>query len=310
MSGLRLSTAVPDKTPILVFSPALDPAVFSAGGDGVEFTLELQDEHGSSKTLYRRYIDPKHNMFERRWLDERIDLSAYAGRQIRLLFSTSGGPAGDTSSDWAGWAGLQFVASGGATRASTSHTFCQVYDGEAKVFEYAEPLPRASLFYAVDLVDSPDAALARLQDPALDVWRRVVVSSDHADRDLRRALATLTGAGDRAEAAAISSYDSQRTVIKANLKQVGVLMLTDSNYPGWNAYLDGRRTPMLSANYLFRGVLVPAGAHTVEFRYEPKSYFYGGLISLCALLACAAWWFLTTQRANSLRARLGLARRA
>ena len=49
-------------------------------------------------------------------------------------------------------------------------------------------------------------------------------------------------------------------------------MLTDTNYPGWRAYLNGRRVPIATANYLFRGVIVPPGKNIVEFAYEPNSF--------------------------------------
>ena len=44
------------------------------------------------------------------------------------------------------------------------------------------------------------------------------------------------------------------------------------HYPGWIAELDGRQTPILRADVLFRAVEVPAGRHTVVFRYAPLSW--------------------------------------
>jgi uncharacterized membrane protein YfhO len=62
-------------------------------------------------------------------------------------------------------------------------------------------------------------------------------------------------------------------------------MLNDANYPGWLAYVNGKPTPILDANYLFRGVILPAGRSTVEFVYEPASFRVGALISIAALAA-------------------------
>jgi uncharacterized membrane protein YfhO len=61
-------------------------------------------------------------------------------------------------------------------------------------------------------------------------------------------------------------------------------MLNDSNYPGWRAYIDRKAAPLLKADYLFRGVALPAGKSTVVFAYEPVSFKAGILISLAALL--------------------------
>jgi len=44
---------------------------------------------------------------------------------------------------------------------------------------------------------------------------------------------------------------------------------------GWNAYLDGKKTDYLRVDYLLRGMPVPAGQHTIEFRFEPRSYRLG-----------------------------------
>jgi hypothetical protein len=63
------------------------------------------------------------------------------------------------------------------------------------------------------------------------------------------------------------------------------MVLTDTFYPGWHATIDGQPTEMFRANYLFRAVHVPPGAHTVRFEYWPFSLVAGLLLFLCALLA-------------------------
>ena len=49
---------------------------------------------------------------------------------------------------------------------------------------------------------------------------------------------------------------------------------------GWNAYVDGQLKPHWRANYVLRSMIVPAGEHTVEFKFEPKIYRTGETISL------------------------------
>ena len=51
---------------------------------------------------------------------------------------------------------------------------------------------------------------------------------------------------------------------------------------GWRAFVDGVETPHFRANYVLRAMRVPAGSHTIEFRFEPASYRVGNLISLIA----------------------------
>jgi hypothetical protein len=72
--------------------------------------------------------------------------------------------------------------------------------------------------------------------------------------------------------------------IAAPMEFAGYVVLADSLYPGWNAYVDGQPAPIVPANYAFRGVFVPIGQHIVDFRYEPGSVQIGGLVSSLAWL--------------------------
>src|SRR5690606_199502 len=51
---------------------------------------------------------------------------------------------------------------------------------------------------------------------------------------------------------------------------------------GWNAYVDGQKIPHFRADYVLRAAQLPAGNHTVEFKFEPRSYLIGENISLVA----------------------------
>jgi len=49
---------------------------------------------------------------------------------------------------------------------------------------------------------------------------------------------------------------------------------------GWNAYINGNLTPHFRANYILRGMIVPEGKQTIEFRFEPKTFRTGENVSL------------------------------
>ena len=48
---------------------------------------------------------------------------------------------------------------------------------------------------------------------------------------------------------------------------------------GWNAYIDGQNADYVKTNYALRGIAIPAGKHTVDFRFEPTAYKTGNAIS-------------------------------
>ncbi len=65
----------------------------------------------------------------------------------------------------------------------------------------------------------------------------------------------------------------------------GWLVVSDAWYPGWRAWVDGKETRILRADYLFRAVAVPAGKHQVVLAYQPLSFWGGATLSLFSLLA-------------------------
>jgi uncharacterized membrane protein YfhO len=71
----------------------------------------------------------------------------------------------------------------------------------------------------------------------------------------------------------------------------GLLVLNDVFTTGWTAEVDGRPAEIVPANYLARGVWVPAGAHRVAFRYRTPGLLAGWLILAGGglVLALLAW---------------------
>jgi uncharacterized membrane protein YfhO len=73
-------------------------------------------------------------------------------------------------------------------------------------------------------------------------------------------------------------------------------------YPkGWNVFIDGTKANYVKTDYVLRGMYVPAGNHNIEFRFEPKSFYTGRLISiisniLVALLIIATIVYYATRK--------------
>ena len=71
-------------------------------------------------------------------------------------------------------------------------------------------------------------------------------------------------------------------------------MVSERYYPGWRATVDGRPAEILPTNLVMRGVVVPAGAASIEMHYVPFIVSGYGLTLLATGLALTAlaWWGL------------------
>jgi len=71
---------------------------------------------------------------------------------------------------------------------------------------------------------------------------------------------------------------------------------------GWNAYIDGNLTPHLRVNYVLRGMEIPKGKHTVEFKFEPTIIKKGNTIALLSyaflLILPIEWLFIEKKNKN------------
>lgn len=147
-------------------------------------------------------------------------------------------------------------------------------DGSLHLYRARKELPRA--FFVRDVVParSADHAIELLAGRTVDVFKSAVLESPNP----APALATVY-AGGATGTANITEYRPSRVRIRTETDSRQVLVLSDSYYPGWNAYIDGEQVPLYAANAIFRGVSVPAGSHDVEFRFEPRPLRLGVMLS-------------------------------
>lgn len=64
----------------------------------------------------------------------------------------------------------------------------------------------------------------------------------------------------------LKKYSANALVLTVSTPKAGFLVVTDTYYPTWKAYIDGKETPIILTDYTFRGIEVPQGNHTVAFR--------------------------------------------
>jgi hypothetical protein len=93
--------------------------------------------------------------------------------------------------------------------------------------------------------------------------------------------------------ATITSFAPERVVVQMPAtKAPGLLVLSESWYPGWRAESGGREWPVIPVNVWMRGVLVPAGTSDVTFVFAPGWAPGLAVVSLAgiALLLALLWW--------------------
>lgn len=136
-------------------------------------------------------------------------------------------------------------------------------------------LPRVQLVQEFEIIGSGEKALQRLFEPRLSPSSTIILET-HPQKDIKPTQ--LLGA------AAIKEYGEQFVRIEVEASDPALLLLTDTYYPGWKAYIDDKETLIYRANYTFRAVEVPAGKHTIRFSYEPLSVKIGGWITIGSLV--------------------------
>lgn len=96
--------------------------------------------------------------------------------------------------------------------------------------------------------------------------------------------------------ARIVSYQPNQVEIETETAENRLLVLLDSYYPGWKAAVDAVSTPVIAANFVYRGVRLQPGRHHVTFRYEPRSFVYGAAISVCTASIWGLVWGASLMR--------------
>ncbi len=138
-----------------------------------------------------------------------------------------------------------------------------------------------------------ESAMAQLCDPAFDVNRVcVVTAADLEHAKLATVVARADGTAPPPSGDPVDCRAEDRSAghvrIQVDAPDTGIAVLADTYAPGWIARLDGKRVPILQVNGLFRGVVTPAGLHTIDFIYRPWSIYLGVGATLLTVVLLAA----------------------
>ncbi|MDP4797771.1 MAG: YfhO family protein [Crocinitomicaceae bacterium] len=96
----------------------------------------------------------------------------------------------------------------------------------------------------------------------------------------------------------LTSYDAANFTIKSNVKQQQLLTLFQKHYTGWKAFVDNKEVTIYKSDLNFMSVILPAGKHTVEFRYSNPALRIAWVLSLLGSLIAISSFFFNVRREN------------
>jgi hypothetical protein len=122
---------------------------------------------------------------------------------------------------------------------------------------------------------------------------RHLKEQDFSDLDtayVEEALPVMPDTNTAATQVNLVEKQNERQVYSVNAGGNNLVFFSEVFYPvSWKAYIDGKETPIIKTNFAFRGLVVPRGQHTVEFKYESPKFEQGKTISLaCNVLVLLA----------------------
>ncbi|MCX5804296.1 MAG: YfhO family protein [Proteobacteria bacterium] len=157
----------------------------------------------------------------------------------------------------------------------------EIADKTAYLYEYTQYPGRFLLFSIVSFVKDDQTVIEKLQSDTFDGKRELILIGNkeavYENKDLRGHVKLV-------------SYKANRFSLEYETSNDAFLYVSDTYYPGWRAYVDGKETNIYRANLAFRAIEVPKGKHTVVFKYIPMSFYIGLVLTIIGILLCIWLW--------------------
>jgi len=154
--------------------------------------------------------------------------------------------------------------------------------GSVRLYYNPDALPRAFIVGSWRIVPSDEASLAGITAPDFRPGIEAILREDPGFAPHDSAAGTARILSSRANSVVVATESPVRAL----------LVLSDTDYPGWAADVDGAPARILRADHTMRAVAVPEGAHRVTFTFRPASVYAGCAVSLAGIagLVLLAFW--------------------
>ena len=162
------------------------------------------------------------------------------------------------------------------------------YDNHVRLYLNNRALPNAYIVHSAQLAAGKEECMRLICSAAFRPGRQVVL--EHEDIDcIPGLLFSRRDIAPHTESAIVHRLSNNMVRVDADLALPGLLVLTDTYYPGWRATIDGKPVPLVHANYLFKAVPVAEGKHQVTFVYFPDSFRWGAVLALSCLMVLSVF---------------------
>jgi hypothetical protein len=153
--------------------------------------------------------------------------------------------------------------------------------GATSMIHLDEPLPRAYVVGGVQILNDENGVVASLVSLPFDPQTLALIDSQqvkaHPDSFAGLKPGRVSHAIERLE------YGQNSLEVDVRSQSPGLLVVSDTFYPGWHATVNARETPIHKVNGAFRGVRVPSGRSVVRMDYLPTTLLIGIAVSLATL---------------------------
>jgi hypothetical protein len=153
-----------------------------------------------------------------------------------------------------------------------------IYSPEAPPLKNRHALGNAWFAKELKLVNTADEELKAVGE--INPANTLVV-----DKRYESELNGFVAKPDSTSSIKLTDYKANALKYESNAASEQVAVFSEIYYKdGWNAYIDGQLTPHFPGDWVLRALRVPAGKHTIEFKFEPKEYAIGEKISFASSL--------------------------
>ena len=154
---------------------------------------------------------------------------------------------------------------------------------EGKEIVKQNPAANGNVWFVQNVKFVPDANAAILSLDSLNTQQTAIVN-DEFKNEVPAEVFPL----DSAARIKLIEHTPQYLKYSSESSRKQLAVFSEVYYPwGWNAYIDGKAVSHFRADYLLRAMMVPAGKHTVEFKFEPEVIATGSTISLASNIILA-----------------------